>query len=59
VTCTLTAVKSGLWTASGRARAGRVVVADIGMPASAWSACGMSRPAAVRGGALLAVPASF
>jgi NAD(P)H-hydrate epimerase len=59
VTCTLTAVKSGLWTASGRAHAGRLVVADIGMPATAWSACGLRAPAAVRGGALLRVPSSF
>ncbi|HEY0410472.1 MAG TPA: NAD(P)H-hydrate epimerase [Candidatus Dormibacteraeota bacterium] len=59
VTCTLTAVKSGLWTDAGRARAGRVVVADIGMPATAWSACGLRPPTAVRGGALLTVPQAF
>ncbi|HEY2704779.1 MAG TPA: NAD(P)H-hydrate epimerase [Candidatus Dormibacteraeota bacterium] len=59
VTCTLTAVKTGLWTGSGRAHAGRVVVADIGMPATAWSACGLAPPTAVRGGALLTVPAPF
>ena len=59
VTCTLTAVKSGLWTAEGRARAGRVVVADIGMPPAAWNACGLRPPAAVRGGALLTVPPPF
>jgi NAD(P)H-hydrate epimerase len=56
VTCTLTAVKTGLWAASGREHAGRIVVADIGMPATAWSACGLRPPLAVRGGALLAVP---
>ncbi len=59
VTCTLTAVKTGLWTRSGRAHAGRVVVADIGMPATAWSACGLRPPTAVRGGALLIVPPPF
>jgi ADP-dependent NAD(P)H-hydrate dehydratase / NAD(P)H-hydrate epimerase len=59
VTCTLTAVKSGLWTAEGRQRAGRVVVADIGMPLTAWKACGLRPPSAVRAGALLTVPASF
>jgi NAD(P)H-hydrate epimerase len=59
VTCTLTAVKSGLWTDAGRARAGRVVVADIGMPATAWTACGLRPPTAVRGGALLTVPQTF
>lgn len=59
VTCTLTAVKSGLWTAEGRARAGRVVVADIGMPVTAWQACGMRAPTAVRAGALLTVPDPF
>ncbi|HEX6492803.1 MAG TPA: NAD(P)H-hydrate epimerase, partial [Candidatus Dormibacteraeota bacterium] len=56
VTCTLTAVKSGLWTAQGRARAGRIVVADIGMPATAWDACGLRPPTAVRARALLPVP---
>jgi hydroxyethylthiazole kinase-like uncharacterized protein yjeF len=56
VTCTLTAVKAGLWTPSGRARAGRLVVADIGMPAAAWAACGLRRPSAVRAGLLLTVP---
>jgi NAD(P)H-hydrate epimerase len=56
VTCTLTAVKSGLWTRAGRARAGRVVVADIGMPATAWSASGLRPPTVVHGGALLTVP---
>jgi hydroxyethylthiazole kinase-like uncharacterized protein yjeF len=59
VTCTLTAVKSGLWTAEGRARAGRVVVADIGMPVTAWAACGLRPPSAVRAGALLTVPDPF
>lgn len=59
VTCTLTAVKSGLWTTAGRARAGRVVVADIGMPVTAWRACGLRAPSAVRAGALLTVPEPF
>jgi len=59
VTCTLTAVKSGLWSAQGRAHAGRVVVADIGMPVTAWQACGLRAPSAVRAGALLPVPEPF
>jgi len=55
-TCTLTAVKSGLWTESGRTHAGRLVVADIGMPMTAWHAIGVDPPTLVRGGALLSIP---
>ncbi len=55
-TCTLTAVKRGLWTASGRRCAGTIHVADIGMPQSAWRAAGLTRPAAVRGGGLIRLP---
>jgi ADP-dependent NAD(P)H-hydrate dehydratase / NAD(P)H-hydrate epimerase len=55
-TCTLTAVKAGMWTAEARSRTGRLVVADIGMPATAWAACGLRPPSAVRAGALITVP---
>ncbi len=55
-TCTLTAVKSGLWTAAARERTGELTVADIGMPSAAWAAVGLTAPALVRGGALLRVP---
>jgi ADP-dependent NAD(P)H-hydrate dehydratase / NAD(P)H-hydrate epimerase len=55
-TCTLAAMKRGLWTPSGRARAGVLHVADIGMPTAAWRESGLAAPAAVRGGALLRVP---
>ncbi len=55
-TCTLAGMKAGLWGAG--AYAGDLWVADIGMPAAAWRACGLSRPVAVRGGALVPVPAS-
>lgn len=57
-TCTLTAMKRGLWTASGRARAGTLYVADIGMPPAAWRAAGIAAPAAVRGGGLLRLPSA-
>lgn len=56
VTCTLTACKAGLWSAAGRTAAGRLVVADIGMPATAWEAVGLAAPALLRGGALCVVP---
>ena len=52
-TCTLTAMKRGLWTATGRAHAGAITVADIGMPAAAWRAAGLQAPRLVRGGDLL------
>jgi len=52
-TCTLTAMKQGLWTATGRAHAGTLVVADIGMPVAAWRAAGLQAPHGVRGGDLL------
>ena len=56
VTCTLTAMKAGLWTPSGRERAGLLLVADIGMPRTAWAACGLPQPSAIRGGELVRVP---
>lgn len=52
-TCTLTAMKRGLWTATGRAHSGTLVVADIGMPVAAWRAAGLQAPHGVRGGDLL------
>lgn len=56
VTCTLAAVKTGLWAPVARRWCGEVMVADIGMPVAAWRAIGREPPDAVRGGALLAVP---
>jgi ADP-dependent NAD(P)H-hydrate dehydratase / NAD(P)H-hydrate epimerase len=55
-TCTLTAMKRGLWQPAGRACAGVIYVADIGMPQSAWQATGIAAPAAVHGGGLLRLP---
>jgi ADP-dependent NAD(P)H-hydrate dehydratase / NAD(P)H-hydrate epimerase len=55
-TCTLTAMKRGLWTDSARGRAGTIYVADIGMPAGAWEVAGITPPSAVRGGGLVRLP---
>ncbi len=55
-TCTLAAVKAGLWTAKGRAHAGEILVADIGMPAAAWQRCDLEAPTEVRGGRLSPIP---
>ena len=55
-TCTLTAMKAGLWTPSGRRHAGEITVADIGMPTAAWREAGLSPPARIRGGELLTIP---
>ena len=55
-TCTLTAMKRGLWTPAGRERAGTVYVADIGMPRSAWLEAGIAAPTSVHGGGLLRLP---
>jgi len=55
-TCTLTAMKAGLWTPSGRRQAGLITVADIGMPDAAWRDAGLTPPARVRGGELLTMP---
>lgn len=57
-TCTLAAVKAGLWTGEGRAAAGDLWIADIGMPGSAWVACGLARPSAVAGGELVPISPS-
>lgn len=56
VTCTLTACKPGLLTPEGRAHAGRIFVADIGMPLTAWRSAGLEAPRLVRGGALIELP---
>jgi NAD(P)H-hydrate epimerase len=55
-TCTLTACKRGFWEAGAAVHTGTVHVADIGMPITAWAACGLTPPSAVRGGALRRVP---
>jgi hydroxyethylthiazole kinase-like uncharacterized protein yjeF len=49
-TCTLTAMKAGLWASNARDHAGEIWVADIGMPRAAWLRCGLVQPAAVTGG---------
>lgn len=55
-TCTLAAVKDGLWEPHAAEIAGDLWAADIGMPRYAWEACGLTMPSALRGGALLPVP---
>ena len=55
-TVTLAAMKAGLWTESGRAHAGQIFVADIGVPDSAWRVCGLEPPLRVRGGGFWPVP---
>jgi len=55
-TCTLAAVKAGLWEPEATMVAGDLWAADIGMPRYAWQACGLDMPSALRGGALLPVP---
>lgn len=57
-TCTLAAVKAGLWEATEPSHAGELWVADIGMPRAAWQACDLEQPADVRGGVLLPVPSA-
>ncbi|MBV8301603.1 MAG: NAD(P)H-hydrate epimerase [Candidatus Dormibacteraeota bacterium] len=58
ITCTLGAMKAGLWSTAARRLTGEIVVADIGIPAAAWEACGLTRPVLVAGGELLTVPAA-
>jgi NAD(P)H-hydrate epimerase len=53
VTCTLAAMKRGLWTAPARAYTGEIVVADIGMPEAAFAKCGLPAPSSLRGGRLI------
>jgi NAD(P)H-hydrate repair Nnr-like enzyme with NAD(P)H-hydrate epimerase domain len=56
VTCTLTAAKAAFWSRTTRTWTGRIVVADIGMPRTAWRAAGLVPPTAIRGGCLLRLP---
>jgi NAD(P)H-hydrate epimerase len=53
LTCTLTAMKQGLRRGDGPRQAGEIWVADIGMPAVAWSRAGLLQPAGVTGGELV------
>jgi hydroxyethylthiazole kinase-like uncharacterized protein yjeF len=53
LTCTLTAMKQGLRQGDGPRQAGEIWVADIGMPAVAWSRAGLLQPAGVTGGELV------
>jgi len=53
LTCTLVAVKAGLWVMP--AVAGDLWVADIGMPRCAWDACELVPPTDVVGGELVSV----
>jgi len=55
-TVTLGAMKAGMWAGPGRRRCGRILVADIGIPDSAWRECGLVPPTAVRGGGFWPVP---
>lgn len=55
LTCTLTACKQAFWLPETRSLTGQLVVADIGMPAAAFTASGVRRPTAVRGGTLVDV----
>jgi hydroxyethylthiazole kinase-like uncharacterized protein yjeF len=57
-TCTLTAMKAGLWTQAGSDHAGEIWVADIGMPVAAWQRSGIAQPSAVVGGVLVPVPST-
>jgi hydroxyethylthiazole kinase-like uncharacterized protein yjeF len=53
LTCTLTGMKQGLRQGDGPPQAGEIWVADIGMPAVAWSRAGLLQPAGVTGGELV------
>jgi len=55
-TCTLTAMKAGLWTEGARGVVGDITVADIGMPRAAWERCGLRQPTEIRGGGLASLP---
>jgi hydroxyethylthiazole kinase-like uncharacterized protein yjeF len=52
-TCTLAAMKRGLWNHEARAYTGEIVVADIGMPQQAWHRCGLNAPTSLRGGRMV------
>ena len=56
-TCTLGAMKAGLWQPRAQGQAGELWVADIGIPPLAWEAAGSDVPKQIRGGELLPVPA--
>jgi hydroxyethylthiazole kinase-like uncharacterized protein yjeF len=53
LTCTLTAMKQGLRSSGASAYAGATWVADIGMPAVAWTRAGLLQPRRVTGGQLV------
>jgi NAD(P)H-hydrate epimerase len=53
LTCTLTAMKRGLWSEAGETHTGELWVADIGMPATAWERVGLRQPPGVSGGELV------
>jgi NAD(P)H-hydrate epimerase len=58
-TCTLALPKPGLFTEAGRARAGRVILADIGMPEAALRAAGLEPARGLReAGGLMELTAS-
>jgi hydroxyethylthiazole kinase-like uncharacterized protein yjeF len=52
-TCTLAAMKRGLWNAGAFVFTGAIVIADIGMPERAWELCGLTAPTSLRGGRLV------
>lgn len=52
VTCTMAGMKRGLWLAAPE-QVGRIVIAPINIPTSAWSAAGLSWPTALVGGDLV------
>ena len=53
ITCTLAAMKRGLWNQAAREYTGEIVVADIGMPQQAWRRCGLIAPSSLRGGRMV------
>jgi NAD(P)H-hydrate epimerase len=53
LTCTLTGMKRGLRRSGASAYAGELWVADVGMPAAAWSRAGLVQPPGVTGGQLV------
>jgi NAD(P)H-hydrate epimerase len=54
-TCTLAAVKRGMWQRAAWAHIGELLVADIGLPLRAWEACQLPPPTAVRAGRIVRV----
>lgn len=54
-TCTLAAMKRGLWNPAAAEYAGRIVVADIGMPVTAWQRAGLAAPSGLRGGRMVTI----